>query len=254
LIEVLNAGPATIRNLHAELKSLPVDLTDDGIANPVPVAIPSAFSAFGEAVGTPVGTANCAELPPPHPAVNVTKFRVTLGDEHPGDVSRPFVLSATGLVNGAPFSMDMPLALGIADVCDPTAHNGDFDGLDGLLSPLAALVPEGEPLVYPDKIFNRGQTIPAKLRILCGGVNLRTGDIEEPEIVGLAPVEGTALNLGALPLNANGPDPYDLAFGFDASFQQWNFDLRTDALEPGAYVLKIRIGGRKIYEAAFVLR
>lgn len=52
LIEVLNAGPVNIRDLHAELKSPPVDLTDDGVANPVPVTILSALSAYGEVVGT----------------------------------------------------------------------------------------------------------------------------------------------------------------------------------------------------------
>jgi len=93
-----------------------------------------------------------------------------------------------------------------------------------------------------------------KFRILCHGVNLRTGEIEEPEIVGVAPVGGSALNLASLPLNAAGTDPYDLTFGFDASYQQWNFDLRTDGLAPGPYVLKIRIGGRKIYEGVFILR
>ncbi len=254
LIEVLNAGPVPIRDLHAELKSLPVDLTDDGIANPVGVTISSALAAYGDVAGTPSGTTSCAELPPPHPATNDRSFRVTLGDGHPGDVSRPFVLSASGWVNGAPFTMDMPLALGIADICDPTARDGDFDGLVGLLPPLAALVPEGEPLIYPDKVFNPGQTIPARFRILCHGVSLRSGEIEEPEIVELAPVGGNALHLASLALNADPSHPYSLTFDFDATFQQWNFDLRTDALEPGAYVVKIRIGGRKTYEAAFVLR
>lgn len=179
---------------------------------------------------------------------------MTVGEEHPGEVARPSVLSAAGQVNGLPFSMDMPLALAIADICDPAAANGDFDGLDGLLPPLAQLVPEGEPLIYPGKVFNPGQTIPVKFRILCHGVNLRTGEIEEPEIVGVAPVGGSALNLASLPLHADGTDPYDLTFGFDASYQQWNFDLRTDALAPGPYVLKIRIGGGKIYEGVFILR
>ena len=253
-IEVLNAGPATLRDLHVQLKSPPVDLTDDGVPNPISVDIPAALSAYGDVLGTPAGAAACGDPPPPHPATNASKFWVTLGDEHPGDVSRPFVLSATGRVNGAPFAMDMSLALGIADTCDPTAPNGDFDGLDGLLAPLARMVPEGEPLVYPDKIFNRGQTIPARFRILCDGVSLRSGEIEDPVIVGLSPLGGSAADLAALPLNADGPDPYDPTFGFDAAYQQWNFDLRTDALDPGTYVLKIQIGGRKTYEAVFVLR
>jgi hypothetical protein len=132
-------------------------------------------------------------------------------------------------------------------------QTGDYDGLDGLLSTLARLVPEGEPLVYPSKVFNQGQTIPAKFRILCGGVNLRSGEVEEPEIVGVVPLGGIALSLERLAINA-GPDPYDTSFTFNASVQQWNFPIRTDDLDPGTYVLKIRIAGSKIYDAVFVLR
>ena len=120
--------------------------------------------------------------------------------------------------------------------------------------PQGLTAPEGEPLVYPAKTFNQGQTIPAKLRILCGGVNLRSGEIEEPEIVGIVPLGGSALALDRVAFNADGPDPFDPNFTFNATFQQWNFNIRTDELAPGTYVLKIRIGGSMVYDAAFVLR
>ena len=255
VIEVLNAGPQAIREMQAQLKSPPVDLTDDGVNNPVGVAFLSALSSYGDVLGTPAGTADCGDLAELHPGVNATRFRVTFPSTHPGDVARPFILSATGNVGGfGAFAMEMPLSLGIADRCDPAAQAGDFDGLDGLLSPLAQLVPEGEPLVYPAKTFNQGQTIPAKLRILCGGVNLRSGEIEEPEIVGIVPLGGSALALDRVAFNADGPDPFDPNFAFNATFQQWNFNIRTDDLAPGTYVLKIRIGGSKVYDAVFVLR
>jgi hypothetical protein len=84
-----------------------------------------------------------------------------------------------------------------------------FRRAGGLLNPLAQLVPEGEPLVYPDKTFNQGQTIPAKLRILCGGVNLRSGEMEEPEIVRIVPLGGSALAMDRVAFYADSPDPFD---------------------------------------------
>lgn len=85
-------------------------------------------------------------------------------------------------------------------------------------------------------------------------MNLWSGEIEEPEIVGIVPLGGGALTLNRLAFNADGPDPFDPDFTFNATFHQWNFNIRTDDLAPGTYVLKIRIGGSKVYDAVFVLR
>lgn len=251
LVDVVNAGPKAITGASAVLSSPPVDLTEDGLSNPLGASITAGTSSYGTIAGTlPAVDCNPVVL---HPGTNAVPFQVTLPPDHPGDVSRPFRLQFSGTVDGAPYAKEMTFVIGVADRCDFNAATRDYDGLDGLLSPMVRLVPVGDGVPFPDKPFNAGQTRPLKLRMLCGGVNLRGADVDAAEIVGLSEATRGVLDISVLNLNddTGTPDPY---FRWNDSTQQWIFNLRTTDLGPGVYTLKIRIAGRKDYVTGFQLR
>jgi hypothetical protein len=255
LIDVVNAGATNITLASATLSALPVDLSDDGVVNPVGLTVGAASSSYGTIQGTPVST-NCI-APPVHPASNVTVFPITVPAEHPGDTSHEVTLAVTGTVDGGPFSMNVPIVLGIAGKCHAAANARDFDGLDGLTSPMARLVPEGDPVPFPSKAFSAGNSRPLKLRMLCGDVNLTDGTIDPPEIVGLSEATRGALDIQALNLNSdNTNNPNDPFFRFNNSLQgggQWAYSMRTSLIGTGTFTLTIRIAGSKDYVTGFVL-
>jgi hypothetical protein len=251
-IEVLNAGPVDVSEASATLVSAPVDLTDDGIANPVAIVTPAAPIAFGTIPGTtpPSGACEPSEL---HPAASSSPFEISIPADQPGDTSHPVSLEFVGRVNGAPFSMSVPLTLGIADRCDPGAATRDYDGLEGLLPPMAKLVPVGDPVVFAPHSFTSGNTRPLKLRVTCGGLPLNDQEMDPPQIIGLSEATRGPLDLASLDVNeddvANPDDPF-----FRLSSEgQWVFNLRTSGLGTGTFQIRIRIAGRKEYVTGFVL-
>ena len=251
IIKVVNAGPMPIVGASATLLASPVDLTDDGISNPVTMSIVDAISSYGTIPGTEPSQ-NCEPVTL-QPVGNQTAFRVTVPADHPGDTSSPFTLHFTGTVNGSPFSADMPIALGIADRCVYALATGDYDGLDGLQNPMERLVPDGDPVVYPSKTFNAGQTRPLKVRLLCGGAELFGGQVEAPQIVGLSEATRGPLDIRALSLNADSPNPDDPFFRWSDTSVRWIYNMRTSEIGTGVFTLKIRIAGRKDYVAGFEL-
>ena len=98
----------------------------------------------------------------------------------PGDVARRFDLLFTGTVHGAPFSATVPVAVGIADRCVPEEATRDFDGVLGLLEPLARLVPSGDPVPYPATAFAAGDPLPLSLRLWCGNRELDDVTVDPP--------------------------------------------------------------------------
>jgi hypothetical protein len=253
VIDVLNAGSMNITNASATLSAPTVDLTADGIFNPVGITVGAGSAAYGTISGTPVST-NCT-TPPVQPASNATAFPITVPSNHPGDTSHPFVLAVTGTVNGGPFLMNVPIAIGIADNCDINANVRDFDGLDGLSTPMAKLAPQGEPVPFPSGPFNAGQTRPLKLRMTCGGTNLTDAMVDAPEIVGLSEATRGALDIHSINLNDSGTNPNDPFFRFNNTLSggQWAYSMRTADLGTGTFTLTIRIAGRKNYVTGFVL-
>jgi len=180
-------------------------------------------------------------------------FSVTLPANHTFDTSRPFLLSFTGTVDGAPWTMSMPIGLGIADRCDGAAGIGDYDGIDGLQSPMARLVPQGDPVPFPTKEFNVGNNRPMKLRQLCGAVNLTGSQIEPAEIVALSEAVRGPIDIAHIVLNddTGTNDPF---FRWNDSAKQWHYNMRTDQLGAGTFTVTIRIAGRKDYVTGFVLK
>jgi hypothetical protein len=250
-VRVLNAGPVPFEGASATLLAAPIDLTDDGLHNPVTMSIVAGTSSYGTIPGTQPSV-DCAPVAL-QPVANAVAFRVAVPAEHPGDTSTPFTLRFEGTVAGAPFEMEMPIALGVADRCVYADATRDYDGLDGLRDPMARLVPVGDPVPFPDRPFNGGQTRPLKLRLLCGGVNLRGDDVDAAEIVGLSESTRGPLDIRALDLNddTNSNDPF---FRWNDQTQQWIYNMRTSQIGTGVFTLTIRVAGRKDYVTGFELR
>jgi hypothetical protein len=255
LIDLMNAGPLNIEVANAILSAPAVDLSDDGVVNPVGLTIGTAASAYGTILGTPPAT-DC-NAPPVFPASNVTPFTLTVPLNHPGSSAHELDLAVTGTVGGEPFSMNVPLVLGIADQCNIASGSRDYDGVDGLLNPMAKLVPLGDAVPFPSKAFVAGNTRPLKMRMTCGDVNLNDSLIDPPEIVGLSEATRGVLDIRLLNLNAdNTNNPNDPFFRFNNALQgggQWAYSMRTSLLGTGTFTLTIRIAGRKNYVTGFVL-
>jgi hypothetical protein len=251
LIDVVNAGPSSIQSATATLTSPAVDLTEDGTPNPVGVTILTGTVTYGTIVGTQP-TTNCEPVNL-HPASSTTAFRFTIPANHPGDTTRPFQLQFTGTVNGAPFTMTMPIAIGIADRCDPAAATRDYDGIEGLMNPLARLVPVGDAIPFPTRALNAGNTAPLKLRQLCGAAELKGADVDPPQIVGLSEATRGPLDVNTLTLNddLSSNDPF---FRWNDSTKRWIFNMRTSQLGTGVFTLTIKVAGRKDYVTGFELR
>ncbi len=253
VVDVVNAGLLNITDAHGTLQAPLIDLTDDGVSNPVGLTLGTGAASFGTIFGTPLATSCTA--PPSQTASSNPGFPITVPPNHPGDSAHPLVLSVTGTVDGGPFAMDVPLSLGIADRCDPTAHTRDFDSLDGLSNPMAKLVPLGDPVIFPSSPFSAGSTRPLKLRVGCGGTSLDDKSVDAPEIVGLSEETRGDLDIQLLNLNGDGNNPNDPFFRFNNTLvgSQWTYSMKTTLIGKGRFTLKIKIAGKKVYATGFVL-
>jgi hypothetical protein len=248
-ISVVNAGNTPLTGVVGTLTSPAVDLTDDGVANPVGITITNGTQAYGSIAAGPAGSGDCS-LPPSSvvPATNLAPYVVTLLANQTGDVARPFNIHFTGNSPTGPVTLDVPISLGIGSAC--TLADRSFDGLVGLSTPMARLAPEGEIVPFPSKPFAQGKSRPLKLRLLCGGINLTGSMIDAPQIVGLSEASLGALDISHINLNddANSNDPF---FRY-SSATQWNYNMRTKELGAGIYTLTIEIAGRR-FVTGFVL-
>ena len=249
-VGLTNAGLQAVTGISAVLSSPAVDLTDDGVSNPVGITITGGTQPFPNIPGAPGSGGDCSQTSAPVVTTNNTPFTVTLPVNHPGDVSRPFNLHINGNSPGGPVSLDVPLVLGIGSKCDPAANQGDFDGLDGLSSPMAKLVPAGDPAFYA-KAFSQGSSKPMKMRILCGTTALNSSKLDPPAIIALSEATLGAIDITKVNLNDNS-NPFDPTFSYSASGQNWNYSLRTRDLAKGTYLITIRIDSRDFW-TGFIL-
>src|SRR5262249_12610376 len=138
----------------------------------------------------------------------------------------------------------------------PADIQGNYDGLQGLDSPMAQLIPDDDnrPLPMPSKPFALGKTRPMKLSISCGGVNLSDSQALAPRIVALfnlttnQPVDITKININ------DSPNPFDPFFRFQSASSGWIYNMRTVNLTAGRYKITIQLGGRKSYVTGFELK
>ena len=256
-ISLLNAGSGRITGVTAKLFSEPA-LLIDWDADGTPDAPPFGAVLVDDRAGYPTlpaltrdAIADCSPVTL-FPQWSTDPFEVALPPDHPGDVARPFTVRVSGTVGGQPWQQDVLLNIGVAGRCDPAAHDGSYDGISGLQSPMARLVPEGDAPIYPSKSFKRGDVRPLKLYLACGSYILRKDDVAPPELVGLIKVGTGPLDITTLNLNndTKSNDPY---FRNTPSSGQWHYNMATEKLEVGSYIVTIRIAERKNYIAAFVL-
>jgi hypothetical protein len=220
------------------------------LVNPVGITVNAASVSYGTIFGTPPAS-NCVR-PPLQPAQNVTVFQVTVPTNHPGDTSHPMILTVNGTVNGGPFTMSVPVVIGIADKCDIAANTRDFDGLVGLSSPMAKLVPQGDTVPFPSRTFRPGQVRSMKLSQKCGSAYLTSSDIDAPQIVALTEATRGAIDVATLKEDHSGT--FSPFFIWEAADNHWEYDLVTSNLGAGRYTITIRIAGRKNYVTGFVLQ
>jgi len=185
---------------------------------------------------------------------NQVAFSVSLsGTSQAADVGRVFVLDVD--CANLTESVEMPIVLGIASACDPEVDlDGEsFDHLDGFQTPLnTPLVPKGDPVNISSKRLNVGSTVPLKLTLACGSHILGPQDLEiSPEIVALeeqtlGPLPLTGINDGS---NANPDDPL-----FTCGSTGCEYQFRTEQLQPGTYILSLRMPDSRVFQAGFRLR
>jgi hypothetical protein len=249
IIEAINSGSSPIVGTSVRLTSPPVDLTADGVSNPVAVTISPEVASYGTIEPTSA-TADCS-VPVYHPASGAVPYTVTLAANEAFDTSRPFFLEVEGTVDGAPWSMTVPIGVGIAHTC--TVGTRDLDGVDGLLSPMGRLVPKGDVVPFASREFNAGNSRPMKLLQLCGTHVLTGSEIAPPEIVGLSEAVRGPIDISAIVFNddTGTNDPF---FRFNDSVKQWIFTMRTADLGTGRFTVTIRLAGRKDYVTGFVLK
>jgi hypothetical protein len=204
---------------------------------------------------------------PPQIATNDAAFRVTVPANHPGNISRPMLLTVIGTVDGvAGRRFSVPFSLGIGGHCEYSAHARAYDALHGLQFPMAPLVRSGSPAPYPARTFSRHGSLELELGIQCGGADLPPEEIDAPEIVALtyfgpdeAP-ENPPLDIAVSTLvDAHGPrnSPlFTFNIDLDDDLYNWvyNLDAESSGLPSGRYVITIRIAGRDDYVTGFYLR
>ena len=123
--------------------------------------------------------------------------------------------------------------------------------VNGLLPPLAPLVPEGETPTAPNRAFRQGRTLPLKLQLVCGTAGLTDIEVASPEIVGLSRL-GEAIDLTTIDLDAGAANDNGPFFRF--SDAEWVYNLSTTALTTGTYEMGVRTPEGVVLKSAFVLR
>ncbi|HEV8375604.1 MAG TPA: hypothetical protein VGR38_05140 [Candidatus Polarisedimenticolia bacterium] len=251
---VVNAGASNLTNVLATFSCPAVDLVDDGVDLPVGIGVTNATRSYPNIPGTPGTSGDCNSPPPTFtPVGNALQFDLSVAANHPGETTHPCNLHFTGSTSGGPFTQDVPVTVGIGGQCDPTNVQGDFDGLVGLDSPMAKLVPEEDLITpFPAKAFQQGKTRPMRLKVFCGTLNLDDSLTDLPQIVGLSEATHGTIDITKINLNDEA-NPFDPFFKYIPQTQSWGYQTRTKGLAKGTYTIFIRIANKKIYKAGFVL-
>ncbi len=122
--------------------------------------------------------------------------------------------------------------------------------VSGLKPPLDMLVPAGGTVIFPDKAFKQGRTLPLKLELSCGGMPL-VDVVNKPRIVRLERM-GSPLDIDTLDLDAGAANDNGLVFRLSDS--QWIYNLSSRDLLTGTYVVTIRLPDGTDHQAGFVLK
>jgi hypothetical protein len=125
-------------------------------------------------------------------------------------------------------------------------------GVEGLLPPLAALVPDGEEVPYPDKAFKKGRTLPLKLEMYTGGTVLSDTDTTAPHIVSLVYMGVNTQNIETIDLDAGESNDSGLSFRYDNS--TWIYNLSSKGLRSGQYQITLEMPDEQLWTTGFILK
>ena len=182
---------------------------------------------------------------------NTTAFSITTPSNQASDIGRPFVMSVSCANQPAP--VVVPITLGIGGACNPAALDGrSYDSLNGFQGPVnAALVPEGSPVNYSTRTFNRGSTIPFKVTLSCGGLVLTDATLEpNPQVVAL--VHETLGPQSLIGINGdNNANPDDPRFSCGSTACDYQF--RTANLPLGRYIISVQMPDTRVFQAGFTI-
>lgn len=166
-----------------------------------------------------------------------------------------------GTVTGVTPTVTLPLGTstitlivndGMVDSTSDTVDVAVTVQVQGLLSPLAALVPSGDPVVFPAHAFEQGKSLPLKLKMFCGGQLLTDTEVAPPVIAGLVRVGGAPVDLGTIDPDRGQTSDNGLRFRF--SVGSWKYNLNTKDLIVGTYELAIEMPDGQRHVAGFVLK
>lgn len=122
---------------------------------------------------------------------------------------------------------------------------------EGLLAPLAALVPAGTPPL-PDRAFKLGKTVPLKFKLFAGSTLVTQNEAPPPSLLGLQRVGEAPLQLDTLDLDAGGSSENSLLFHCEGG--NWVYNLKTTSFAAGTYVVTIHMPDGGLFKAGFVLK
>jgi hypothetical protein len=122
----------------------------------------------------------------------------------------------------------------------------------GFAPPLAPLVAPGGSVSWPDKAFKLGRTLPLKLQLLVNGAPLSDQQVQGPKIVEVSRQGDSVLNLDTIDLNTGAANDNGLAFRF--SDGSWVYNLSTQGLSPGRYVVTIQLWDGRQLQGGFELK
>lgn len=127
---------------------------------------------------------------------------------------------------------------------------------EGFQEPLSILVPEGDEVVYPEKAFKLGRTLPLRLMLYSSdGVLLTPSDVEvAPKLVGLVNQGEAPLSLDEMDLDAGEANDTGLYFRYSEEDGVWVYNLSTAGLNPGMYDLTVELPDGRRFVAGLILR
>ena len=121
----------------------------------------------------------------------------------------------------------------------------------GFAQPLAPLAAEGAPLSWPDKAFKFGRTLPLRLQLLVDGTPLTDQEVKAPTIVKIERTSDS-LNAATLDLDAGAANDNGLAFRYSEG--SWVYNLSTQPLSTGRYVVTIQLWDGRQLQGCFELK
>lgn len=125
--------------------------------------------------------------------------------------------------------------------------------LEGLFAPMAALVPEGDEPLLPEKAFKQKQPLPLKLQLFCGMQKLTDAEVSRPEIFGLTAVDEALLDLETVDLDQGESSDGGVQFRYSAD-GEWIYNLSTQSLTAGKISeFTIKMPDGLLYAARFAL-